>query len=99
MGNLFQSGNEKLEKGAIMNKYFHSRLFVKNQNVLIAVTGGTGSGKSYYCLSMMNKWYQKQFNEDFPIENVCFSIKDIISLAESKPWLLLINKNVVQNNL
>lgn len=83
MKNLIQAEG-KLSQGDIMNKYFNSRLFRKNQNVILAVTGGTGSGKSYYCLSMMNNWYQHQFKKDFPIENVCFSIGDIMKLLHSK---------------
>jgi DNA-binding CsgD family transcriptional regulator len=64
-------------EGVILNKFFESK-FNKNRNVLLAVTGSTGSGKSYSCLRMCELWYLHRFNKPFPIENVCFSITEVM---------------------
>ena len=81
---FIQTGNEKVPEGLIVNKYFENKLIKKNQNIIFAVTGSTGSGKSYFCLSMVNNWYNYYFKKDFPMENVCFSIEDIMQLLNSK---------------
>ena len=35
------------------------------------------SGKSYTSMRLAELWYQRFFKEEFPIENVCFSIKEL----------------------
>jgi hypothetical protein len=69
-------------EGVILNKWFASK-FNKNRNVLLAVTGSTGSGKSYSCLRMCELWYKHRFDKAFPIENVCFSITEVMKRLNS----------------
>jgi len=46
----------------------YNRVIKDNKNALIAVTGGTGSGKSYAVLSIMVGLYQYENGEDPPLE-------------------------------
>lgn len=74
----------KLPEGILLNRYFENRMIRRNQNVLLAVTGGTGSGKSYTCGRIGELWYQYKFNKEFPISHVCFSIEEVMRLLSSK---------------
>jgi len=67
-----------MKEGNILNNYFYERFVRQNKNVLIAMVGPTGSGKSWGCLSICEHWYQKYFHKPFPIENVCFSVEEIM---------------------
>jgi ABC-type dipeptide/oligopeptide/nickel transport system ATPase component len=69
---------DELKEGEILNSIFYRRMITSNQNILIAVCGKTGSGKSYACISMCDSWYQKYFGMSFPIENICFSIESVM---------------------
>jgi len=42
------------------------------------------SGKSYVCLRIAELWYQKYFHEPLPVENICFSIEDMMKRITSK---------------
>ena len=64
-------------EGEIFNKWLESRLIKKNQNVLSAELGPTGSGKSYRDLSKVHNWYQYHFKKDYPIENICFGVESV----------------------
>jgi len=78
MGMIAQSGI--IRQGDLLNRWFRNR-FDKNKNVLIAVTGSTGSGKSWISHSILNAWYQEKFNKEFPVEtNTCFSINELVSM-------------------
>jgi len=83
--NYIQTGNEnKIPEGLVINRYFENKLIKKNQNIIFAITGATGTGKSFLCLSMVNNWYNYHFKENLPIENICFSIDEIMKLLHSK---------------
>ena len=57
----------------------------RNQNVLVAVTGGTGTGKSYGCHRIAELWYEQQFGERYPVEiNTCFSIDQLMLRLNDK---------------
>lgn len=71
-----------IKEGKYLNSFLNYR-FKKNKNALIAVTGPTGSGKTYSCLSMSQHWYKFRWDEDFPSENICFSIKEVVNLLKS----------------
>jgi biotin operon repressor len=76
-----QNSGELLE-GEFINKWFENR-FKANKNVLIAVTGPTGSGKSYSCLRIAELWYKYHFNKEFkPETHVCFSIGEVMKLLQ-----------------
>lgn len=65
----------KIEEGKVICKWFEGRVIRKNKNVIAAVTGATGSGKSYTCLRIAELWYASHFKGEFPIDdNTCFSI-------------------------
>lgn len=71
------------EEGEIINKWIYSRMIKNNKNILTATTGPTGSGKSYQDLRKAELWYREFFNKDFPVENICFSVEDIINRISS----------------
>jgi len=73
-----------MPEGLLLNRYFKNRMISRNQNVLVAVTGSTGSGKSYACLRIAELWYRYNFNEDFPMNHVCFSVEEVMRLLSSK---------------
>ncbi len=72
-----------LEEGVAFNRWAGGR-FKNNKNILLAMTGMTGSSKSYTSLRMCELYYQDKFNKPFPIENVCFSISELMKLLTSK---------------
>lgn len=78
MAQLFKSQSSTLKEGEFINSWFRRRLLDKNQNVLKAITGGTGSGKSYYALSEINTYYREVLNKPFPVENIVFSPLQLI---------------------
>jgi len=87
MGGRAISVSKNIKEGEILNSWFKRRMINRNQNVLIAVTGGTGSGKSYGCLRIAELWYEKHFGERYPVElNTCFSIDQLMNrLSEKDP--------------
>jgi len=71
-------------EGQVLNAWFRNRMLRRNQNVLIATTGGTGSGKSYVDLRIAELWYKEQFGELYPASiNTCFSIGALMKLLAS----------------
>ncbi|HEA46175.1 MAG TPA: hypothetical protein ENH99_00115, partial [Candidatus Pacearchaeota archaeon] len=72
-----------LEEGVAFNRWAGGK-FKRNKNILLAMTGMTGSGKSYTSLRMCELYYQDKFKKPFPIENVCFSISELMKLLTSK---------------
>ena len=74
----------KPKEGEILNKWFKNRMIKRNQNILVAVTGGTGSGKSYVCHRIAELWYKQQFKKQYPVKtNTCFSIGELVRLLNS----------------
>jgi len=71
-----------LQEGQLTNTIFKNR-FDRRKNILLGVTGPTGSGKSYTCLRMAELWYLYRFNKPFPIENVTFSNAETMKLISS----------------
>lgn len=55
-----------------------------NKNWLSVTTGPPGSAKSYIDLRKAEAWYDYWFHEPFPIENVCFSIEDLMDKLTDK---------------
>lgn len=78
MGMLQQS--EQRVEGELLNRWFDNR-FKKNKNVLIAITGSTGSGKSWITHAILEKWYQQKFNKSFPVAtHTCFSVNELVTM-------------------
>jgi len=71
------------EEGEIFNKWLHSRLMVHNKNVISAELGPTGSGKSYRDLRKAELWYKYQFKKEFPTENICFGLNQVMKRLAS----------------
>lgn len=67
-----------IEEGILFCKWLRTRLIYDNKNVLGVETGGTGSGKSYRDLRKAELWYKFQFNKEFPTENICFSVHEVM---------------------
>ncbi len=55
----------------------------KKLGVIFLITGGTGRGKSYYCLRFLERWYKERFKESVPLKHVCNSIEEAVILAKS----------------
>jgi hypothetical protein len=72
MSTLIKS-KDVLEIGGFLNKWFERRL-ARNQNVILVLTGPTGSSKTYNALSTGECWYDYRFKRDFPKENICFGV-------------------------
>jgi len=69
---------EALNEGEFFNSYLRRRLLEKNQNVLMSVTGGTGSGKTYSAMSIAENYYEKVLGKKFPVENIVFSLAGFV---------------------
>lgn len=78
---LLQFNNE-ISECIVLIKYMEGR-FKANKNILAAVTGPTGSGKTYQALRLCELWYKYYFNEQFKIENVCFSVSELMKRLSS----------------
>lgn len=75
--------SQQFVEGDLLNRWFRSR-FSKNKNVLIAITGSTGSGKSWITHAILDKWYRQKFDKPFPVEtNTCFSINELVTMLSS----------------
>lgn len=80
MGMITTSG---LKEGEAFNKWINNR-FLRNKNILVAVTGSTGSGKSYTSQRICELWYKLRFNKEFPTEtHTCFSIGELMKMLSS----------------
>lgn len=73
MARLFNLKEDVDTEGFFFNAWLRRRLLEKNQNALVAITGGTGSGKTYWGLSACENYYTNVLKKPFPIENVVFS--------------------------
>ena len=67
-----------LQEGQVLSNIIYDRMIRNNKNILMGVVGPTGSGKSYICLRVAELWYKRYFKEDFPVENICFSIEELM---------------------
>ena len=83
--------SKEIKEGEVLNSWFKRRMVNRNQNVLIAVTGGTGTGKSYGCQRIAELWYAQQFGKRYPVEsNTCFSIDQLMNrLVDKNPKTML----------
>ena len=66
------------KKVGYFNSYILSRI-KRNKNFVCAVTGQTGSGKSYSCLTL-----GETLDPDFNIDNVCFTPREFMDLVNGK---------------
>ena len=83
MARLLKFETSTIEEGMLFNRWLYNRLIAKNKNVLGVETGGTGSGKSYRDLRKAELWYRYYFDEEFPIENICFSVAEVMKRLSS----------------
>jgi len=67
-----------LNEGEVINRIFKQRMIRRNKNCLVVTTGPTGSGKSYSNLRIAELWYRNEFDEDFPIDNICFGVLELL---------------------
>lgn len=81
---LIKFGGGKAPEGLFFNKYLKNRMIENNKNVLLCLTGSTGSGKSYITLRIAELWYDYHFKKPFPISHVCFTIEEVLELINSK---------------
>jgi hypothetical protein len=77
---MFASSN--FPEGEIFLRWINSR-FDKNKNFIGVTTGPTGSGKSYLDLRKAEMQHKRRFNEEFPIENCCFSVAELMERVSS----------------
>src|SRR4030043_2487267 len=69
-------------EGEFFNRWAHNRI-LKNKNILGAITGPTGSGKTYSLISLCENYYKNVLNKKFPIENICFSLGAVARRLDS----------------
>lgn len=81
MAKLFRT-EQKLKEGEVFNKWLKNR-FLHNKNILSAVTGATGSGKSYSDLRRAELWYKENFDKEFPASNICFSVNEVMKILNT----------------
>jgi len=73
-----------LKECEYLNKWFEKKLIKRNQNVILATTGQTGSGKSYCNHTIAYNWYKYYFKKDYPVgTNTCFSVSEVMKLLNS----------------
>jgi DNA-directed RNA polymerase specialized sigma24 family protein len=75
MARLIKS-KDIFEIGGFLNHWFDSRISA-NKNIIITITGNTGSGKTFDALSCCEEWYKYKFNEEYNVDNVCFGIGEL----------------------
>lgn len=78
---------EKLDipEALVYIQWLKKRFIDKNQNALIAVTGPTGSGKSYACHRLNELWYRYFFKEEYDVHKfTSFSIEEVMRKLTSK---------------
>jgi DNA-binding CsgD family transcriptional regulator len=63
-------------------KIYIERRIQRNQNVLIAITGQTGSGKSYSAIKIC-ELMSKQLGTTFTVDNICFEPTEFMQLINS----------------
>lgn len=63
------------EEGVVINNILRRR-FRNNKNFLGVTLGPTGSGKSWFNLSVVESYYKNVLKVPFPPENICFSINE-----------------------
>ena len=73
---------EGIPEGKIMNSILYRRLVMENKNIIQAIVGPTGSGKTYSGLKICENWYKKKWNKDFPEEYICFSVREVLELLQ-----------------
>ncbi len=73
---------DEVPEGEIFYRWVRSRIN-SNKNVITATTGPTGSGKSLNDLRRAEIIHRRNFKEEFPIENCCFSIAELIKRISS----------------
>jgi hypothetical protein len=73
---------DNVPEGEIFYRWARSRI-ESNKNVIVATTGPTGSGKSLNDLRKAEIIHRRTFKEEFPIENCCFSIAELIKRISS----------------
>lgn len=69
--------SKSFPEGEIFLRWINNR-FDKNKNFIGVTTGATGSGKSYCDLRKAELQHRRRFDEEFPIENVCFSVTELM---------------------
>lgn len=81
MSRLIRIGSN-FSEGEVYYKWENNRI-LNNKNVISVTTGQTGSGKSMFDLRKAELSYMKRFNEPFPIENICFSVAELMKRISS----------------
>ena len=74
--------SDRFPEGEIFLRWINGR-FDKNKNYIGVTTGPTGSGKSYVDLRKAELQHRRRFDEEFPIENCCFSVSELMQRVSS----------------
>jgi len=75
--------NKRISEEGEVYYIWESQRLKRNRNVISVTTGATGSGKSLFDLRRAEISYRKRFNEDYPIDNVCFSVRELMRRIQS----------------
>jgi len=76
------NSKENFPEGEVYFRWEDARI-KNNKNVISVTTGSTGSGKSTTDLKRAEISHKRRFKEEFPIENVCFSIVELMKRISS----------------
>lgn len=72
-----------LKEGEVILNVMYRRVFKENKNMILIDVGSTGSGKSYRGLRRIELWYTRILKRPVPIENICFSLEEIMERLNS----------------
>ncbi|GAH15404.1 unnamed protein product, partial [marine sediment metagenome] len=57
---------------------FTEKRMKKRQGCIMIFTGQLGGGKSYACARLLELWYRKWFDEDFPPSHIVETLEEAI---------------------
>lgn len=69
-----------LGEGHVVSRIFYDRIYKKNQNVLAVDIGGTGTGKSYRQLRIMEIWHRDYLKKPIKPEQICFEPYEVVKM-------------------
>ena len=80
-------------KSGYFNQYILNRIR-RNKNFVCAITGGTGSGKSYSALKLAS-----DLDPNFDVRNICFTAKEFLDLVDGKTKELKKGANIIWDEM
>ena len=73
---------DKVPEAKVILDYLESRI-KKRLACNIISTAELGKGKSYSNLRLLQLWYRRWFNEEFPLDHVCETLEEAVELVKN----------------